>query len=102
MERFFFNNSRVNLHGVFLVQSANLVETKEVEEEVPMEVEPPAAKKEGEASPEKQPPAASGGEAGGEGEGKDAAPATPSDTEMKEEEKKDEAPKTQVQTGWTN
>jgi len=87
---------RVNLHGVFLVQSANLVETKEVEEEVPMEVEPPAAKKEGEASPEKQPPAASGGEAVGEGEGKDAAPATPSDAEMKEEEKKDEAPKTQL------
>ena len=63
---FYSYNCRVNLHGVFLVQSANLVETKEVEEEVPMEVEPPAAKKEGEASPEKQPPAASGGEAGGE------------------------------------
>ena len=65
-----------------------------------MEVEPPAAKKEGEASPEKQPPT-SGGEAGGEGEGKEAAPATPSDAEMKEEEKKDEAPKMQVQTGQT-
>ena len=80
---------RVNLHGVFAVTSANLVETREVEEEVPMEVEPPAKKEEGAASPEK---------AKEEADNKEEAAPPAQDSEMKEEDKKEEAaaPKTQV------
>jgi len=80
---------RVNLHGVFAVTSANLVETREVEEEVPMEVEPPAKKEEGAASPEK---------AKEEADNKEEAAPPAQDSEMKEEDKKEEAsaPKTQI------
>ena len=77
---------RVNLHGVFTVTSANLVETKEVEEEVPMEVEKtadekPAAEKTGEKPAE---------------ENKEEAPADQEMNEAKPEEKKEEEPKTQI------
>jgi heat shock protein 4 len=58
---------RVNLNGIFTVASASLIEKHEVEEEVPMEVDPPKEaegdKKEGkgeeaENGEEKEPPAA--------------------------------------------
>ena len=83
---------RVNLHGVFAVTSANLVETREVEEEVPMEVE--SKKEEAAASPEKAKEEAAAKET--EAKDKEAAPPA-ADAEMKEDEKKEDAqPKTQV------
>jgi len=83
---------RVNLHGVFAVTSANLVETREVEEEVPMEVE--SKKEEAAASPEKAKEEAAAKET--EAKDKEAAPPA-ADAEMKEDEKKEDAqPKTQL------
>merc|ERR1711976_892234 len=63
---------RINLHGIFVVSSANYVEKHEIEEEVQMEVDPP--KEEGEKK-EGEPPAGDKAEAKPEADAemKDAA-----------------------------
>jgi hypothetical protein len=48
-----FTQVRVNLNGIFTVASASIVEKQEVEEEVPMEVDPPKDEKK-ESSEEKK------------------------------------------------
>jgi len=93
---------RVNLHGVFSVTSANLVETKEVEEEVPMEVD--AKKEEENAKKDEKVGDESSDKAEGaapDAEMKDEAAKEAEKSEGGEEEAKDAAaaatpPKTQI------
>jgi len=78
---------RINLHGIFVVSSANYVEKHEVEEEVQMEVDPPKD------APENPP-------AEGQPEGDAKEPPKNEDAEMKDDEKAsgDSEPKKEIKT----
>merc|ERR1719210_1722983 len=76
---------RINLHGIFVVSSANYSEKHEIEEEVQMEVDPP--KEEGEKK-EGEPPA--GDKAEADAEMKDAAEPPKAEAEAPKKEMKTE------------
>lgn len=86
---------RINLHGIFVVSSANYVEKHEVEEEVQMEVDPPKEEAKADSNNGDAPPKTEAGDKGNAPKGAEG------DTEMKDENEKTEeqpAAKKEVRT----